>query len=93
MFFQEKRQVRSILGDAKLNIATFQARPISLFVTIPYHQMEKHTLHRKHVALVRMQFYSERLVGLSCENLSGVCTDYTDYWVMRCVRAAEGASV
>ena len=46
------------------------------------------TLHRKPMShSCDYQKHSERLAGLSCVSLSGVCTDYTEYWVLHCHRA------
>ena len=81
---------RTILGDAKLNIAMLQTFPIALFQS-RYIFNQTITWIFRHVGFVRLQSCSERLAGFSGVNLSGVWTDYTDYWVLHCLRAA-GAS-
>ena len=32
-------------------------------------------------------YCSERMTCLSCVNVSGLCTDYTEYWALHCLRA------
>ena len=88
------------LGDAKLNIGLRLARSVSPyrhgFGTIPSH-IFLNALYicfcvrctGNHAALVRLYYYSEHLAALSCENLSGVCADCTDYWALHCLRAAQ----
>ena len=64
-----------------------------LLITIlvqPDHHIDISTENR--VAFVRLLYYRERLVGLSCENLSGVSTDDTEYYVFHCLRAAGASS-
>ena len=89
------------MGDAKLNIGSLRlARSVSPyrhgFGTIPSH-IFLNALYicfcvrctGNHAALVRLYYYSEHLAALSCENLSGVCADCTDYWALHCLRAAQ----